>query len=70
MKSAVSFGIIIVLSGAAAGARAQQAADIVTSAGAVVLTPTEHPRLPRELSQYWMTPERGRARTAVPTLRP
>ncbi len=32
---------------------------------AVVLRPTDHPRVPRELSQFWMAPERGRVRTAA-----
>ena len=31
----------------------------------VVLRPTEHPRVPRDLSQFWMAPEKGRARTAA-----
>ena len=31
----------------------------------VVLRPTEHPRVPRELSQFWMAPEKGRVRTAA-----
>ncbi len=31
----------------------------------IVLRPTDHPRLPRDLSQLWMAPEKGRVRTAA-----
>ena len=31
----------------------------------VLLTPTDHPRVPGDLSQFWMVPERGRTRTAA-----
>jgi len=31
----------------------------------VVLKPTDHPRVPGDLSQFWMVPEKGRARTAA-----
>ena len=43
------------------GAHAQQEGTIVP----VVLRPTEHPRVPRDVSQFWMAPEKGRARTAA-----
>ena len=29
----------------------------------LVLRPTDHPRVPRDLSQFWMAPEKGRVRT-------
>jgi len=29
----------------------------------LLLRPTDHPRVPRDVSQFWMAPERGRART-------
>jgi soluble lytic murein transglycosylase len=32
---------------------------------ALVLRPTDHPRVPRDLSQLWMAPEKGRVRTAA-----
>ncbi len=32
----------------------------------IVLRPTDHPRVPQTLSQFWMAPERGRVRTAAP----
>jgi soluble lytic murein transglycosylase len=32
---------------------------------ALVLKPTDHPRVPRDLSQLWMAPEKGRVRTAA-----
>ncbi len=41
--------------------RAQQA----TPPSAVVLGPTNHPPLPRDLSQLWMAPEPGRPRTTA-----
>ena len=44
--------------------QAQQAADSTTNI-ALVLKPTDHPRVPRDLSQLWMAPEKGRARTAA-----
>jgi soluble lytic murein transglycosylase len=31
----------------------------------VVLRPTDHPRVPRELSDFWMAPDKGRVRTAA-----
>jgi soluble lytic murein transglycosylase len=52
--------------------QASQAAQVspVTSGAsaanvALVLRPTEHPRVPRDLSQLWMAPEKGRVRTAA-----
>jgi soluble lytic murein transglycosylase len=35
-----------------------------TSTG-VALRPTDHPRVPRELSEFWMAPDKGRVRTAA-----
>src|SRR3954467_925645 len=32
---------------------------------ALVLKPTDHPRVPRDLSQLWMAPEKGRGRSAA-----
>ena len=48
--------------------RAQQPASTETlvsdiSAGGVSLLPTNHPRLPRDLSQLWLVPEKSRAAT-------
>jgi soluble lytic murein transglycosylase len=40
------------------------AQDSLTSAS-VVLRPTDHPRLPGELSQFWMVPDKGRVPTAA-----
>ena len=47
--------------------RAQQAgAGGASSASGVTLVPTNHPRVPRELSQLWMVPDQGRSgRTAA-----
>jgi soluble lytic murein transglycosylase len=51
--------------------RAEPQSDGVAASGAAgpvvggVLRPTDHPRLPRDLSQLWMAPEKGRARTAA-----
>src|SRR5262249_39817381 len=42
--------------------RAQQPAE-----APVTLLPTNHPRLPNDLSQLWLVPEPGRARTATQT---
>jgi len=50
-----------------AGVAVPRAADESSSfePTAIVLRPTEHPRVPRDLSQFWMVPDRGRARTAA-----
>jgi soluble lytic murein transglycosylase len=45
---------------APAAAPAPAAAQI-----ALVLKPTDHPRVPRDLAQLWMAPEKGRVRTAA-----
>jgi soluble lytic murein transglycosylase len=37
----------------------------VAAATALVLKPTDHPRVPRDLAQLWMAPEKGRVRTAA-----
>jgi soluble lytic murein transglycosylase len=52
----------IVLAAGSTSKAAQQQTSSLTSA-AVVLRPTEHPRVPRELSQFWMVPDKGRVRT-------
>jgi soluble lytic murein transglycosylase len=44
-------------------AQASQASPV--SNPGFVLRPTDHPRLPRDLSQLWMAPEKGRVRTAA-----
>jgi soluble lytic murein transglycosylase len=31
----------------------------------ILLRPTDHPRVPQDLSQFWMAPEKGRVRTAA-----
>src|SRR5438094_854522 len=51
----------------AVDAKAQQeAAENASQSSAVTLRPTNHPRVPRELSQLWMVPDKGRgARTAA-----
>src|SRR5215467_16156257 len=54
----------IVLTAGSASKAAQQQTSSLTSA-TVVLRPTDHPRVPRELSQFWMVPDRGRVRTAA-----
>ena len=41
---------------------AAQETSSLTSA-AIVLRPTDHPRVPRELSQFWMVPDKGRLPT-------
>ena len=46
------------------GGQAQQGTD-GTSNIALVLKPTDHPRVGRDLSQLWMAPDKGRARTAA-----
>ena len=58
-----------------ASSTAEQATDsvaapspsAVTAASnvALILKPTDHPRVPRDLSQLWMAPEKGRVRTAA-----
>jgi soluble lytic murein transglycosylase len=41
------------------------AQDITSALPPVVLKPTDHPQVPTDLSQFWMVPDRGRARTAA-----
>src|SRR5215813_10310428 len=49
---------------AISASQAAQETNSLTSA-AVVLRPTDHPRVPGELSQFWMVPDKGRVRTAA-----
>jgi soluble lytic murein transglycosylase len=46
---------------------AQQPPAAAGAATEVVLAPTNHPRLPAEISQLWMAPDRGHAHTALMT---
>jgi soluble lytic murein transglycosylase len=41
------------------------AEDITPTLPPVVLRPTDHPRVPADLSQFWMVPDRGRPRTVA-----
>jgi soluble lytic murein transglycosylase len=57
--------VMAVVSGRTDGPRvAAQETSSLTSAS-IVLRPTDHPRLPRELSQFWMVPDKGRLPTAA-----
>ena len=47
----------------AAPKAAQQTSSFTSTA--VALRPTDHPRVPRDLSQFWMAPDKGRVRTAA-----
>jgi soluble lytic murein transglycosylase len=53
----------LVLTAISASQAAQETSSLTSAA--VVLRPTDHPRVPRELSQFWMVPDRGRVRTAA-----
>jgi soluble lytic murein transglycosylase len=53
----------LVLTAVSASHAAQQTSSLTSAA--VVLRPTDHPRVPRELSQFWMVPDKGRVRTAA-----
>jgi len=44
--------------------RAAQETSSLTSA-AMALRPTDHPRVPGDLSEFWMAPDKGRVRTAA-----
>ena len=39
--------------------------DATSTLAPILLKPTVHPQVPTDLSQFWMVPERGRARTAA-----
>lgn len=57
-------------SGASSGSATSATTAPMAGAGgvtniALVLKPTDHPRVPRDLSQLWMAPEKGRVRTAA-----
>ena len=45
--------------------RTVQAQQLESTQAAVVLRPTDHPRVPRDVSQFWMAPDGRRARTAA-----
>ena len=47
------------------GSVSTQSAAPVPTTIALVLKPTDHPRVPRDLSQLWMAPEKGRVRSAA-----
>jgi len=57
MRKAISFALALAVLGANATPCAAQ------SSGGPVLLPTNHPRLPAELSQFWMAPDRTGPRT-------
>jgi soluble lytic murein transglycosylase len=59
----VGLGAVLLLS-VATSARQQ---PVTGGAGDVVLVPTNHPRLPSDISQLWMAPDRGHAHTALMT---
>ena len=64
MKRIGSLALALALTavGPAARPKAQQeATDNASQPSAVTLLPTNHPRLPRELSQLWMVPDKGRS---------
>jgi len=64
--AAAALVAIVVLSGQPQGLHEVRAAqDSASVASTPVLRPTDHPRVPRELSQFWMAPEKGRVRTAA-----
>jgi soluble lytic murein transglycosylase len=56
-----------VISGRPEGLHYALAADETSSftSAAVVLRPTDHPQVPRDLSEFWMVPDKGRVRTAA-----
>ena len=35
----------------------------------IILRPTNHPRVPQDVSQFWMAPEKGRVRSAAQAIR-
>ena len=53
----------LVLMAVSAPKAAQETSSFTSTA--VALRPTDHPRVPRELSQFWMAPDKGRVRTAA-----
>ena len=63
----VGFTVAVFVTGS--GPRAQQPAPATANlANPANLVPTNHPRLPRALSQLWLVPENGRAvRTVAET---
>jgi soluble lytic murein transglycosylase len=54
---------LVAVSAAPAPRAAQQTDSAIPPA--IVLRPTDHPRVPRELSQYWMVPDKDTVRTAA-----
>ena len=67
LKLSLALALALTAVGPAAKPKAQQeAAENASQSSAVTLRPTNHPRVPRELSQLWMVPDKGRgARTAA-----
>jgi soluble lytic murein transglycosylase len=69
LKLELSLALVLALTagGPAAGPKAQQEpTDSASQSNATTLLPTDHPRVPRELSQLWMVPDKGRGvRTAA-----
>ena len=72
MKKIVLGIVLGLVAATAAGPSAQQAAPAPVTATVVILRPTDHPPLPSDPSQIWMTPSRAQTtRTAALTaLRP
>ena len=61
-RFAIAVAVFVVVGPPAAG-QAQQ--PETTLASSMILRPTDHPRVPSDLSQFWMAPEKGRVRTAA-----
>ena len=59
------FRIVLVALVLTAVSASQAAQETSSFTSAVVLRPTDHPRVPRELSQFWMVPDKGRVRTVA-----
>ncbi len=57
--AAVGMGLVLLAPRAELGAQ-QQGDAAPAGAGAVVLVPTNHPVIPREISQLWLAPEKAR----------
>jgi TolA-binding protein len=55
----------VVVVGPPEGGRYLRAADDAATPTPILLRPTDHPRVPMALSQFWMAPEKGSVRTAA-----
>ena len=67
-RTALALAALVIIGPPAGGhyvrsVHAQQQPD--STLAAIILRPTEHPRVPRDVSQFWMAPDKGRARTAA-----